>query len=170
MTVLTPEAVVQFDLTQCHAEAGSRWKKAAEIEARYPKGLTIDDNADDFNEVKRLRGELDLIEARSAKLEDAVQWQQRVKSNAEKYSRPANPHVQPEGDPSVPLADTIEMFGSQFVRSDEYKRIVQSGVLNNPSNRVEFGVQLKGSLLDVIMRKALAYSASGVGGPLIRNA
>jgi HK97 family phage major capsid protein len=167
---LTPEAVVQFDLAQCKAEAAARWQKSAAIHAKYPRGLTIDDNADDFNEDKRLRGELDLIEARSAKLEEAGDWQRRVKSNVEKYSRPANPHMQPDGDPQRGgHADTIEMFGSQFVRSDEYKRILDSGILHNPSSRVDFGVQLKGSLLNYLMTKALAYSASGVGGPLIRN-
>lgn len=171
MTALTPESVVQFDLTQCHAEAAARWKKAAEIDARYPKGLTIDDNAEDFNECKRLRGELDLIETRSAKLEEAGQWTQRVKANAEKYGRPIQRHTQPEGDAGDgPMSDTIEMFGHQFVKSDDYKRIVDSGILHNPSSRVELNIQLKGSLLAFLARKALVYSGTGVGGnSLIQN-
>ena len=170
MSVLTPEAVVQFDLSQCHAEASQRWQKSAAIHAKYPNGLTIDDNAEDFGMDKQLRGELDLIEARAAKLEEAGEWDRRVKANVDKYTRPARGHQQPDGDiDSGESPVTLGMFGHDFVKSDEYKRVVESGILHNPSSRVEFGVQVKGSLLDHLMRKSLAYSGSGVGGPLIRN-
>lgn len=164
--VLTVEKVRNMSLSECMAESRSRYEKAAEIEARHPNGVTPD-HAEDFAEVKRLLGEVDLIETRTQELEEAGNRRDRILKNADRLRKPAQRHGQPEGDD--PAKNVIQMFGQQFVEADEYKRLADSGVLNNPMARPDFGVQLKGSLLAFLARKALIYSASGQGGNLIVN-
>lgn len=164
---LTPEAVVQFSLEQCHAEAASRWQKAAAINAKYPNGLTLDDSADDYNMRRQLESEIDLIESRASRLEDAAQWTQRVMDAPKRYGRSvAGGHPQPEGEPSTA---PLEMFGKQFINDPQYKQLRESGVWNNPASLTPFSVQLKGSMLQYLVTKALIYTGSGVGGPLIVN-
>jgi HK97 family phage major capsid protein len=164
---LTVEKVRNMSLSECMAESRSRYEKCAEIEKKYPNGVTPD-AGEDFTEVKRLLGEVDLIETRTQELEEAGSRTRRIQDNAKRLGKPAQGHQQPQGE-GEQRSNIIQMFGSQFAEADEYKRIVESGILHNPSSRVEFGVQLKGSLLAFLARKALIYSASGQGGNLIVN-
>jgi HK97 family phage major capsid protein len=156
---------MSMTIPEAHAEIRKHYEAAAALEAKYPDGLTQDDNAEDYAEVKRLLGEIDGLEAKLSGLEDAAARKARILENQKHLSRPAQRHQQPDtgGEPDR----AVEMFGKQFILADEYKRVVESGVLKNPSSRVEFGVQLKGSLLDYLARKALVSSGSGAGGPLI---
>lgn len=167
MSVLTPEAVVQMNLSECQSEALDRWKKAQEISDRWPNGLTEDESHEDYNQRKQLESEIDLLETRSAKLEDAQSWKDRVKDNVKRYTTPASGHRQPEGDDVGPRG--TKDFGSQFVESKEYKQQLESGIFASNNMTARFDVKLDGSLLDYLTRKALVYSGSGVGGPLIRN-
>jgi HK97 family phage major capsid protein len=164
---LTVEKVRNMSLSECMAESRTRYEKAAEIEGRHPNGVTPDAAAD-FAEVKRLLGEIDLIETRTTELEDAGNRTRRIQENAKRLSKPAQRHEQPQGD-SDGSKNIITLFGQQFAEADEYKRILESGILHNPSSRIELNVQLKGSLLAFLARKALVYSASGQGGALISN-
>lgn len=166
-TALTVEKVRNMSLSECMAESRSRYEKAAEIEGRHPNGVTPD-QAEDFAEVKRLLGEIDLIETRTGELEEAGNRRDRILKNADKLRKPAQRHEQPEGGAGG-SKNVITMFGQQFAEADEYKQVIDSGVLRNPMTRVEFGVELKGSLLAFLARKALVYSASGQGGNLIVN-
>lgn len=163
---LTVEKVRNMSLSECMAESRQRYEKAAEIEKRHPNGVTPD-HAEDFAEVKRLLTEVDLIETRTQELEEAGNRTRRIADNVKRLGKPAERHQQPEGDGDGPKS--MRMFGEQFITADEYKRIVDSGVLNNPRTRVELNVQLKGSLLAAMARKALIYSASGQGGNLIMS-
>lgn len=160
---LTVEKVRNMSLSECLAESRTRYQKAAEIEARHPNGVTPD-QAEDYAEVKRLLTEVDLIETRTAELEEAGNRRERILGNAAKLGKPAQRHQQPEGDASdSPKA--VTMFGQQFVESSTYKAMVDSGEIM--SRGTKFNVDLKGNLLAYLARKALVYSASGSGGNLI---
>lgn len=163
---LTVEKVRNMSLSECMAESRTRYQKAAEIEGRHPNGVTPD-AAEDFAEIKRLLGEVDLIETRTQDLEEAGNRTRRIQENAKRLGKPAQGHTQPQSDGES--KNIIQMFGSQFAEADEYKRVVESGILRNPMAKAEFYVSLKGSLLAYMARKALVYSASGQGGNLIVN-
>lgn len=160
---------MSMTITEAHAEIRKRYDAAAAIDNKYPSGLTQDANAEDYAEVKRLLGEIDGLEDKLGGLEEADAHRRRIVENQKRLRQPIEGHVQPHGDPSGRTpGGAIKMFGQQFVESGEYKNIVESGVLNNPSSRVEFGVKLDGSMLDALMGKALVWSGSGAAGPLIR--
>jgi HK97 family phage major capsid protein len=160
---------VSMTIPEAHAEIRRLYDAAGAIDRKYPAGLTQDDSAEDYAEVKKLLGEIDGLEDKLTGLEEADKQRRRIADNQKRLRQPVEGHVQPNGDPIVtPSGAAVKMFGRQFVDSAEYKRIVDSGVLHNPANRVEFGVKLDGSLLDALVGKALVYSGSGVGGPLIR--
>lgn len=163
---LTVEQVRNMSLSECMAESRQRYEKAAEIEKRHPNGVTPD-HAEDFAEVKRLLTEIDLIETRTADLEDATARTRRITENAKRLSRPAERHSQPEGE--GPGAGPITMFGQQFVEDSQYKALRDAGAFNNPRAKTSLHVQLKGSLFRYLARKTLVYSASGSGGNLIQN-
>lgn len=167
MSTLSVEQVRNMNLSQCMAESKSRYEAAAEIERKHPNGVTSE-HPEDLAEIKRLLSEVDMIETRTADLEEAGNRSARIQANAKKLSKPAAGHQQPQGDDGGSKS-VIQMFGSQFAQSDEYKRVIDSGVLRNPMAKAEFYVELKGSLLDYMARKALVYSASGQGGNLITN-
>lgn len=159
---------MSMSISEAQAEIRSHYEKAAAIENRYPTGLTEADSAEDFAEVKRLLGTIDQLEDKLSGLEDAASRKERILGNQTRLSKPANPHQQPTGDydaGSPPLSS--KSFASQFLDSAEYKRIIDSQVLNNPSSRVEMGVKLDGSLLQYLARKALVTSGSGSGGALV---
>jgi HK97 family phage major capsid protein len=160
---------MSMTIPEAHALIAKTYDDAAAIENKYPGGLTIDVNKADFEERNRLLETVDGLEEKLSGLEDADQQKRRILDGQKRRSQPTQQHPQPDGDLDD-RSTSIEMYGSEFVDSDEYKSIVASGVLHNPSSRVEFGVQLKHSLLPILMRKALAYSGTGVGGNnLIQN-
>jgi HK97 family phage major capsid protein len=165
---------MSMTVPEAHAEIGRLYDAAAAIENRYPNGLTQDDNAADYAEAKRLLGEIDGLESKLAGLEDAAQQKARILDGAKRYTEAATRHRQPrpdgDDDGFAPSARSIaaKSFARQFVDSAEYKQIAESGVLNNPANRVDFGVKLDGKLLDYLIGKALIYGGSGVGGALVR--
>ena len=157
---------MSMTIPEAHAEIRRLYDAAATIENKYPSGLTQDDSPEDYAEAKRLLGQIDGLEDTLSGLEDAAARKQRILDNQKRLRQPVNGHVQPNDD--GPPSTALRPFGAQFVGSDEYKRVLDSGVLNNPSARVEMGVKLDGSLLDALLRKALVYSGSGVGGATIR--
>ena len=163
---LTVEKVRNMSLSECMAESRTRYQKAAEIEARHPNGVTPE-HAEDYAEVKRLLTEVDLIETRTAELEEAANRRERILGNAAKLGKPAERHAQPEGGDggSYDGPKSVTMFGQQFVESSTYKSLVDSGEIM--SRGTKFSVDLKGNLLAYLARKALVYSASGSGGNLI---
>jgi HK97 family phage major capsid protein len=161
---------MSMTIPEAHSEIRKLYDQAATIDRKYPAGLTQEENAEDYAEVKRVLAEIDGLEDKLTGLEEADAQRRRIIENQKRLRQPIEPHVQPNGDPPGrgDAAGSVKMFGQQFVESSEYKRIVESGVLNNPSNRVEFGVKLDGSMLDTLMGKALVWSGSGSSGPLIR--
>jgi HK97 family phage major capsid protein len=160
-----------MSVSEAHAEIKRLYDEAAAIENRYPNGLTADVHAEDFAEAKRLLGEIDGLEDTLSGLEEADARKRRILDNQQRLSRPAHSHRQPTGTSSDPIDGEVLSSKSvvrQFVESDGYTSILDSGRLNNPATRVELDVKLDGSLLRLLMSKALVYSGSGVGGPLIR--
>jgi len=159
---------MSMTIPEAHAEIRTRYDAAAAIEKRYPDGLTRDANHDDYEQVKKLLSEIDGLEAQLSGLEEADAQKRRIFENQKRLSQPANGHVQPSGAAPGEAPAATKSFSRQFVESDEYKRLLDSGLLHNPSNHIEMGVRLDGKLLDYIAGKALVYGGSGVGGPLVR--
>jgi HK97 family phage major capsid protein len=158
---------MSMSVSEARAEIALRYQKAAEIENKYPDGLTQDKNHEDFAEAKRLLGEIDSLEEKLAGLEDAETRKQRILDTVKRYTQPAGGHRQPEGEQSD--RREAKSFAQQFTSHPNYLDAVKSGRLGNPSARLELAVELKGSLLAQLARKTLVYSASGSGGNLIVN-
>lgn len=170
MTALTVEQVRNMNLPQLHTEIADRWKKAGEIDRKYPNGLTKDDSAEDYEQSKALLADIDLMETRTQDLEEAGNRKQRILASAEKARKPAQRHEQPGDDQDDgDSPKSITMFGQQFVKDERYMALAKSGALLNPGIRHQFDIELKGSLLAYLAHKALVYSASGQGGNLIQN-
>ena len=159
---------MSMTLTEAKAEIARLYKHGMEIENRYPDGLTEAVNAEDHAEVKKTWATVDQLEDYTAGLEDAETRRARYAEKSKYFLKPANGHVQPSGDAPGDRPSAWKSFSQQFVDSDEYKRLLDSGLLHNPSNHIEMGVRLDGKLLDFIAGKALVYGGSGVGGPLVR--
>lgn len=160
---------MSMTIAEAQAEIRSLYDRAAEIENRYPSGLTQEANATDYAEAKRLLSEIDGLEDKLTGLEDAEARKRRILDNQKRLSRPAQGHQQPTGDLITDLpASAVKMFGSQFVDSAEYKAALDRGLFHNPSNRVELGIKVEGSLLDYLLRKTLVSSGSGSAGVLIQ--
>lgn len=158
---------MSMTVAEARAEIALRYQKAADIENKYPSGLTQDANHEDFAEAKRLLGEIDSLEEKLAGLEDAETRKARILGNVKKYTEPSRGHEQPQGDPQERFS--AKSFAQQFTTHPNYLEAVKSGRLGNPSTRLELAVELKGSLLAQIAKKTLVYSASGSGGNLIVN-
>ena len=158
---------MSMTVSEARAEIALRYQKAAEIETKYPDGLTQERNHEDFAEAKRLLGEIDELESKLAGLEDAEARKQRILDNVKRYTQPARGHVQPEGEPAERFS--AKSFAQQFVEHPDYVDAVKSGRLGNPATRLQLAVELKGSLLAHLAKKTLVYSASGSGGNLIVN-
>ena len=159
---------MSMSVAEARAEIAARYQKAADIENKYPDGLTQDKNHEDFNEAKKLLGEIDALESKLAGLEDAETRKQRILGNVKKYTEPARGgHVQPTGEADE--RREVKGFAQQFIQHPDYLDAVKSGRFGNPSTRVSLAVNLKGSLLAHMAKKTLVYSASGSGGNLIVN-
>lgn len=158
---------MSMTLAEARSEAAAQLRKAQEIEAKYPDGPIT--NNEDEAEVRRLLGEVDGLEAKIAALEETEQRRDRITKGLDRYQRPSERHRQPEGD-SDP--DAGKSLGQLFVEHPEYQRVKGLGLLSSPNNIISFAVPLQGQkarLIDEAMyqRKALVYSGTGVGGPLI---
>jgi hypothetical protein len=108
-----------MSLSECMAESRTRYEKAAEIEGRHPNGVTPDAAAD-FAEVKRLLGEIDLIETRS-RARGCGARTRRIQDNTKRLNTPAQRHQQPQDDIETRggAPASFEMFGAEFVESAE---------------------------------------------------
>ena len=166
MSTLSVEQVRNMSLSEAQAESRARYVKCAAIDAQYPNGVTPE-HAEDYAEQKRLLSEVDLIESRTAELEDAASRKARILDNAKRLSRPVEGHTQPQDDDGDGGRSVVTMFGQQFTDNPVYQDLVKSGAIHNPSVKHQFDVELKGSLLEHLARKALVYSASGSGGNLV---
>ena len=158
---------MSMTIPEAHAEIRSRYDAAAALEKKYPDGLTKAANAADYDQVRKLLTEIHGLEDQLSGLEEADAQKKRILENQKRLSQPVNGHRQPDGGSPDPKL-LAKSFAQQFVDSDEYKRLVESGMLHNPSNRFEVGVTLDGKLLEYLSGKALVYGGSGVGGPLVR--
>ncbi len=162
---------MSMSVAEARSEIVNLYQKAAEIENRYPDGLTAEVNHEDFNEVKRVLTELDGLEKSLAGLEEAEARKARILDNQKYFQKPAQNHRQPEPDAEVGGGSRYgtRAFWDQFANSPEYKGALESGIFNSRTMSARFDVKLEGSMLDHLNQKALVYSGSGVGGPTIVN-
>lgn len=160
---LTVEQVRNMNGPQLRAEAKSRWDAADVIDSRHG-GIVTPDKGEDYAQQRKLLAEADLIGTRIQEVEDAEGRSRLTKANRRQSSEPAERHQQPTGGDSKSI---VTMFGEQFVNDPQYKAVLDSGVLNSPSSQTPMSVQMKGDFLGYLCHKALVYSGTGVGGPLI---
>jgi len=161
---------MSMTVPEARAEIRSLYEKAKAIEDRYPAGLTDEDNHEDFNEVKRLLGEIDGLEDKLGGLEEADERKRRIIENQKTFSKPTQGHQQPESTPAPTHGGrVVKAFWEQFVQSEEYDRALKSGIFNSRNLIPHLDVKLDGSLLDYLARKALVYSGTGSAGPTIQN-
>jgi HK97 family phage major capsid protein len=164
---------VSMSVSEARSEIQNLFKAAEAIERKYPDGVI--DNNEDATEVKRLLTEVDGLETKLAALEEGEQRKARITGGLRQYSTPSErmQHAAPDDDEDDDAGLGSKSLGDFFTNHEEYKRIRQSGVLDSPHSLVSFTIPLgqKAALLDRarFQRKALVYSATGVGGPLIVN-
>lgn len=136
---------------------------AEAIERKHPNGI---ESNEDLTEYKRLLTEVDGLEAKLAALNEASAVRQRLEEKRRDYRAPSVGHVQPIVEQAAPAWKSM---GHAFVSSPAYLEAKESGALGSSHSRLNLMVPLQGvSLLDMA-KKALVYSATGVGGPLIQN-
>lgn len=159
MTVLDPS------LSALSSDISERFQKAEAIQNKYP---SLDDAwlPEDEAEVKRLLTEVDALEAKRATMESAAQRQARIRDGVAASTRPTQQHTQSFGDPG---GHQVKDIGQVFTESREYRELKDRGLFNSESSPIQFTVPLPEgtSLLDRAAGKALVYSGTGVGGPMI---
>lgn len=156
-----------INVAELRSEIAKRYTDAKAIEDKYPDGLTQEASPEDYEQSKKLLGELDQMEDQLGPLEDASERKNRILRNVEAYNKPATRH-QHAADFDPRDWPELKDVGLQFVESAEWKRLKEEGQFNSPNNRVAFSVALaQGTQL--IGQKALITSATGSGGGLVMN-
>lgn len=170
-TALKDLNMAEMNVSQLRAAIKDRYEESKAIEDKYPNGLTRDANHEDYEQVKTLLGDLDLLEDRLAPLEEASERKERITRNVNAYNRPAGGgHRHPEHDGG--LAQFVVDPGQQFIDSESYQKALAEGIFNNNRNRVEFVVPMhkETNLLRWgAEQKAIITSGSAVGGALVFN-
>ena len=166
--LFTKEQVAGMVLPEVMANIKDQYAKSAEIEDRY-EGLITD--PEDEHQVKRYLMTVDMLMDHQAKLEEKEQRRGRIHGGLEQYSKPSNGHRQSFDDPS---SGQQLSPGDQFVRSNEYRRMLAAGMFNSNLKRTEFSVDMsEGTSLvswqKALQQKALVYSATGSAGALVSN-
>lgn len=136
---------------------------AEAIERKHPDGI---DNNEDLNEYKRLLGEVDSLEAKLSALHEASAVRERMEAKRAAHRAPVTAHVQPSAEMSAPAWKSL---GEAFTTSAGYREAKESGALDASHGRVSLLVPLQGVSLLSLAKKALIYSATGVGGALVQN-
>lgn len=156
---LTSEQIAGMTRAQLMAEIKTHYERCAAIERKYPDGPITD--PDDEQEDKNLLRTIDAMEDRLAPLEQDAERKARIFQNVERYNTAAGKGGHKHAQASDPEFERfLKSPGQEFIESDEFKAIIAGGKLNNPNNKVEFSVDVNGSLLE----KALVYSISTGGG------
>lgn len=167
MTEIVPQTA---PLSEVRAELKKRIEEAKLIEDRYPGEIT---DKEDYDQVKKLLGEVDLLAARANALQEKESRQQKYTNFMEDLNRPA-PTSRP--DPQSGNGQ-YKSPGDQFVESRTYREHRESGAFKSQLSKVEMTVQLKSGTSLVIWgrrsrmeEKALVYAGSdSVGGAFVQN-
>jgi HK97 family phage major capsid protein len=163
--------LAEMNVSQLRSAIKDRYEEAKAIEDRYPNGLTKEASAEDYEQAKSLLGELDVLEDRLLPLEEATARKERITGNVNAYNRSSGGHRHAQADDVLAQQFMVDP-GQQFIDSEAYKHAVETGLLNNNRNRVEFAVPMqKGTNLLQwgVQHKAIFTSGSAVGGPLVMN-
>jgi HK97 family phage major capsid protein len=159
----------QMAESELRSEAKGRWEAVQKILTKYgDTGPDPDANHEDYQQEKKLYGELDVIEDVLARKEDARKNRERVLANVEKYNKPITRHHTAQSDEV--LEQQWKSPGELFLTSNEYAYVKGQGLLNSNKNVVNISVPMPGNtLMAAAGQKALVYSGTGVGGSLIAN-
>jgi HK97 family phage major capsid protein len=159
---LSAEQIAGMNLAQLRTEIKTHYDRAAEIEAQYPGPIT---KSEDEDEVKRLLSTIDKMETALMPLEDSATRKSRINDNVKRYNTAAYGHQHPTPQMSPEEKAFWTSPGRDFTDSDEFKALIERGLLSSPSYRPDLAIKVRGSLL----QKALMYSGSAVGGPFTQN-
>lgn len=153
---------------EARTEIKGLFEKADEIEQKYPDGLTKEASAEDYDEVRSLLTQIDDLETKLATIEEAEQTKGRIQAGRGEYGKPLNGMAHRQV--SDILAKHFKDPGLQFIESEAFQKIVESGLLKSNRNRIEFTVPLaEGSkmLLSNAERKAIVTSGSTSAGGFV---
>ena len=165
--------LTEMTITQVRQAIKDRYEEARDIQQKYSdtNPLTRDASAEDYDQVKLLLGELDILEDRLAPLEESDRRKDRILRNVAEYQRPSGQNQRFAIADEVLNGKMIPDPGAQFIESESYKQNLQSGIFNNNRNRVEFVVPMgEGTdFLKMSEQKTLVYSGTGSAGSLVTN-
>jgi HK97 family phage major capsid protein len=153
------------------AEARKEIKKNLEladlIEKKY-EGVEITNN-EDFNEVKRLLTEVDVLEEKLAALEDREARQRRILEGIERYNTPAPGAARPGMQADEQSEGMRVSPGDQFIKSLEYRNNLVNGAFNSHLNVVTFHVNLKDGTSLIQWKDLLRGGSATSGGAHVQN-
>src|SRR6185503_17855781 len=155
--------------SECRTEIKQRLEAADLIEKKFPDPEKMPQ--EDLQQVQKLLGEIDGLEAKLSTLESAEERRDRIRRDLDRAAKPSAHNARPRyGDDGDPDQKARRMSpGAQFVDDRQYREMKQSGIFNSALSRVEFAVQMADgtSLLDwadAIAGKALLRGGSSSSG------
>lgn len=155
-------------VAELRSEIKKRYEDSKAIEDKYTDGLTPEVNHEDYEQVKKLLGEVDTMEDLLAPLEEADERKRRIDDNVRRLNQPAQRH-QHAGDFDPAAQPQVKDVGLQFIESAEWKQMNERGMFNSNNTPVAFSVPLDNGTRMMGESKALMYSDSAVGGGLVFN-
>jgi HK97 family phage major capsid protein len=158
---------MSMSVAEARSEIKQMFEQADAIEAKYPDGEIT--NGDDYKEVKRLLGEIDVLEARLAALEEGETRKNRIANGIDRYSQPAGKHLRPNGQMQEIMEGKRTSPGDQFVTSTEYKQLSYQGAFNSHLNHVVFHVNLKDGTSLLEWKDLLRGGSTTSGGAFVQN-
>lgn len=150
-------------VSEARSEIKNLFDQADVIEKKYPDGIIT--NQEDENQLKKLLGDIDILEDKLSSLEDAEQRRERIMQGMERYNKPANGSQRPSPTPTETQRGHITSPGDQFISHRDYRELKQSGSFTSQLARISFAVNMEEGTSLVLYgrkaareRKALVYS------------
>lgn len=155
---------MSMSVAEARSEIKSLLEQADIIEKKYddPEKMPNEDQ----EQIKKLLGDIDGLEAKLMTLESAEQRRSRILGGLERYTKPAPGSTRvTAGQDGVPDGKRFTP-GQQFIQNRDYRELKQNGAFNSQLSRVEFAVTLAEgtSLIDWAQSKALLRGGSSTSG------
>jgi HK97 family phage major capsid protein len=164
-----------MSVAEARSEILSMFDQADIIEKKYPDPEKMPN--EERNELKRILGEIDGLEAKLATLEDADSRKRRIMEGIERYNQPAPRSVRPGAQAEEIHKGQTMSPGDQFIQSLAYKGMKQDGAFNSHLNRVQFAVTLADGTSLMYWKRRMQYEAKALlrggsttsGGAFVQN-
>lgn len=155
-----------MSIAEARSEIKNLFEQAEQIEKKYKDPTQMP--SEDLQEVQRLLTEVDGLEEKLATLESAEERKNRILGGLERYNRPANGR-RPNAAEVDERDNSFVNPGEQFVKSMQYREMLQSGAFNSKLNRVEFVVNLKDGTSLIAWKTLLRGASNTSGGAFVQN-